>query len=84
MLCTATADALVAGRHVVLPDCPANRPFLGYPNVHAYGNVDAAAAALVRALSQLPQVPEAARRDFDWRTACRRLSGLWRESSEAL
>ena len=73
-MCTTTAEALVAGRHVVLPDCPGNQPFLGYPNSHFYRDVDGAVAALRRALAAMPEPPAAARRDFDWPTACRTLA----------
>ncbi|GHG79570.1 hypothetical protein [Pseudodonghicola xiamenensis] len=76
VLCTATADALVAGRHVVLPECPGNLPFHAYPNAHFYDDLDGAVAALRHAVAQVPEPPEAARRDFDWMQACRRLAQL--------
>jgi digalactosyldiacylglycerol synthase len=76
VLCTATADALVAGRHVVLADCPANAPFAGYPNVHPVSDLDGAAAALRRAMRTPPAPPDAVRRDFDWTRACLRLAAL--------
>lgn len=76
VLCTATADALVAGRHVVLPDHPSNRPFLAYPNAHGYRTMEDATAALVRALETDPAPPTTIRHDFDWPTACRRLRDL--------
>ncbi|MBK5970253.1 hypothetical protein CCR91_16195 [Thiorhodovibrio winogradskyi] len=76
VLCTATADALVAGRHVVLPDCPGNRPFAAYPNVHRYRDIAGAAAAVQFALTEPPQAPERVRRDFDWGNACRNLAQL--------
>jgi digalactosyldiacylglycerol synthase len=76
VLCTATADALVAGRHVVLPQCLANQPFLRYPNSHAYHDLDEAEALLLKALEEQPISPNAARHNFDWRNACRRLAGL--------
>lgn len=73
-MCTTTAEALVAGRHVVLPDCPGNQPFLTYPNAHFYRDVDGAVTAMRRALAETPESPAAARRDFDWPTACRTLA----------
>jgi digalactosyldiacylglycerol synthase len=72
-----TAEALVAGRHVVLPDCAANRPFLRYPNAHPYGDLEGAVKALNVALTTAPESPHAARRDFDWSTACQTLMNLW-------
>ncbi|MEI2385484.1 hypothetical protein [Breoghania sp. JC706] len=76
VLCTATADALVAGRHVVLPDCPGNLPFRAYPNAHFYDDPEGAAVALHKAMATLPEIPEKARRDFDWMRACGRLAEL--------
>lgn len=76
VLCTATADALVAGRHVILPECPGNLPFKAYPNAHFYSNMEGAIKALERAVSTLPEPPAAARRDFDWMRACERLAEL--------
>jgi digalactosyldiacylglycerol synthase len=76
VLCTATAEALVAGRHVVLADCPANEPFAAYPNVLAFHGQDGAVTALRQALDTLPAPPDAARRGFDWTLACRRLAAL--------
>lgn len=76
VLCTATADALVAGRHVVLPECPGNLPFHAYPNAHFYDDAAGAVAALRRAVAMDPEPPAAARRDFDWLEACRRLADL--------
>jgi digalactosyldiacylglycerol synthase len=76
VLCTATAEALVAGRHVVLPQCPGNLPFEGYPNTFFYRDLDGAVEALNRALSAETVVPDAARNDFDWTQACRRLAGV--------
>jgi len=81
VLTTAVADALVAGRHAVLPRCPANQPFLGYPNVHAYDDLDGAVAALETALATPPEPPHAIRHDFDWRTACRTLAALWQRTT---
>jgi digalactosyldiacylglycerol synthase len=78
VLCTATADALVAGRHVVLPRVPGNEPFLDYPNVHGYapGDLQGAEAAIRSAMIMAPEEPIAARRDFDWRAACERLEAI--------
>lgn len=76
VLCTATADALVSGRHVVLPECPGNLPFHAYPNAHFYDDLDGAVAALRHAVASDPEPPVAARRDFDWMEACRKLAGL--------
>jgi glycosyltransferase involved in cell wall biosynthesis len=76
ILCTATADALVAGRHVILPDCPGNLPFKGYPNAHFYTDLDGALAAMEDAMNTIPEPPVAARRDFDWMKVCRRLAVL--------
>jgi len=84
VLCTTTAEALVAGRHVVLPDCPANEPFKPYPNAHFYTDTDGAIAALTRAMAEDPVPPEAARREFDWLNACRTLVGLWGEHGPRL
>ncbi len=77
VLCTATADALVAGRHVVLPDCPANEPFLRYPNAHGYRTPEEAVRAMQTALATQPEPPTAIRHDFDWQNACRTLRSLW-------
>ncbi len=76
VLCTATADALVAGRHVVLPNCPGNVPFSAYPNAHFYKDLDGAITALRQFVASDPVPPEAARRDFDWMQACRKLAEL--------
>jgi len=76
VLCTATADALVAGRHVVLADCPANMPFAAYPNAHRFSDLDGAVIALSHALRTPPAPPDAVRRDFDWERACARLAAL--------
>lgn len=76
VLCTATADALVSGRHVVLPECPGNLPFHAYPNAHFYNDLDGAVAALRHAVASDPEPPAAARRDFDWMEACRKLAEL--------
>lgn len=76
VLCSTTMEALVAGRHVVLPECAANDPFRDYPNVHFYSDADGAVTALRRALAVLPETPEKARREFDWMTACRTLDEM--------
>ncbi len=78
-LCTTIIEALVAGRHVVVPVCEANRPFLDYPNVHAYHDADGAVIALGRALATVPVAPDAARQELTWPAACRRLAALWGE-----
>jgi digalactosyldiacylglycerol synthase len=77
VLCTATAESLVAGRHAVMPDCLGNRPFFAYPNAHAYHDLDGAVAALEHALTAPPEPPSAVRHDFDWTTACRTLAALF-------
>ncbi len=77
-LCTTTAEALVAGRNVVLPDCPGNLPFLPYPNTFFYDPATGPDAALADALRADPVPPEMARRDLDWHTACDRLAELCR------
>jgi digalactosyldiacylglycerol synthase len=82
VLCTSTAEALVAGRHVVLPDCPANVPFRRYPNAHFFSDLDGAVAAMRRAMVESPEPPDAVRHDFDWRNACRTLASLLTESGE--
>ncbi|MCP5196262.1 MAG: hexosyltransferase [Gammaproteobacteria bacterium] len=76
ILCTATADALVAGRHAILPNCLANRPFSAYPNVHFYDDLEQAQQMLEKALSELPEPPSAIRQDFEWMHACRNLATL--------
>lgn len=76
VLCTATADALVAGRHVVLARCPGNRPFEGYANAHFFEDMDEAIRALRRAMEEAPLPPDEIRRDFDWMNACRNLARL--------
>lgn len=79
VLCTATIEALAAGRRVVLPVCESNEPFLSLPNVHAYrnGDVEGMTAALTTAVSTLPDAPELVRREFGWPAGCRRLAALW-------
>lgn len=76
VLCSTTAEALVAGRHVVLPDCPANRPFFDLPNVHVYEAPEQAEAALRRAMTTPIQPPTEARARFDWETVCRSVGEL--------
>jgi digalactosyldiacylglycerol synthase len=76
VLCSTTMEALVAGRHVVLPECAANDPFRDYPNAHFYSDADGAVAALRHALAVLPETPVKARREFDWMTACRTLDDM--------
>ncbi|MEQ8818440.1 MAG: glycosyltransferase [Thalassobaculum sp.] len=83
VLCTATADALVAGRHVVMADCPANQPFRPYPNAHFFTDIEGAVATMRRAMAEQPDRPDAVRRDFDWRNACRTLASLWADSGES-
>lgn len=76
VLCSTTAEALVAGRHVVLPDCPANRPFLDLPNVHVYSTPEQAERALLCAITAEVQPPDMARDRFDWQTVCHSLGRL--------
>ncbi len=71
VLCTTTAEALVAGRHVVIPDCPANTPFYDLPNVHVYQNDSGIEHALKTALATLPEDPHKARQRFDWANVCK-------------
>ncbi len=73
VLCSTTAEALVAGRHVVLPACPANQPFYDLPNVHVYRTKAQALDALRRAMTADIAPPDEARRRFDWTTVCRSL-----------
>lgn len=73
VLCSTTAEALVAGRHVVLPECPANQPFADLPNVHFYRTEDEAVQALRHAMTAPVQPPDKARARFDWTTVCRSL-----------
>ena len=76
VLCSTTAEALVAGRHVVLPNCPANRPFFDLPNVHVYDTSDQMEAALRRAIMADVVSPDAARARFDWGAVCRSVADL--------
>jgi len=82
-LCMTNIEALVAGRHVVLPDCPAFRLYKPYPNVHFYQDEDGACAALRTALATPPVRPDAARADFSWSAACDRLADVWRKPDSA-
>lgn len=77
-LCTTTADALVAGRNVVLPRCAGNLPFHDYPNTFFYEPADGPDAALAAAVRADPAPPDLARTDFDWNTACDRAAQLCR------
>lgn len=70
VLCTTTAEALVAGRHVVIPDCPANTPFYDLANVHVYQDERGIEDALKTALATVPQDPYKARQRFDWANVC--------------
>jgi digalactosyldiacylglycerol synthase len=76
VLCTTTAEALVAGRHVVLPNCPANQPFFDLPNVHVYDTPDHADAALRVAMAAAVVPPIKAQERFDWATVCRLVAEL--------
>lgn len=71
VLCSTTAEALVAGRHVVLPECPANQPFYDLPNVHLYTTEDEAVEALRQAMTADILPPDKARARFNWPTICR-------------
>lgn len=83
VLCSTTAEALVAGRHVVLYDCPANEPFRRYPNTHFFSDTEGALAGVQRALSEAPEAPDLARREFDWLHACRTLAAFWEDDDAA-
>lgn len=76
VLCTTTAEALVAGRHVVLPDCPANQPFFDLPNVHVYRTREQAEALLRHAMTAQVVPPTVARARFDWGAVCRSVAEL--------
>lgn len=76
VLCSTTAEALVAGRHVVIPDCPANQPFYDLPNVHVYSSPEEAERALLHAMTADVQPPDMARERFDWTKVCRDLGRL--------
>lgn len=71
VLCTTTAEALVAGRHVVIPACPANTPFYDLPNVHVYQDESGIEDALKAALASLPEDAHKARQRFDWGNVCK-------------
>lgn len=76
VLCSTTAEALVAGRHVVLPRCPANEPFLDLPNVHVYETPEQMEAALRHAVTAEVVPPAVARARFDWEAVCRSVADL--------
>lgn len=76
VLCSTTAEALVAGRHVVLPNCLANQPFFDLPNVHVYETPEQADIALRRAMTATAQSPTEARTRFDWDAVCRSVGEL--------
>jgi digalactosyldiacylglycerol synthase len=76
VLCTTTAEALVAGRHVVLPNCPANQPFFDLPNVHVYETLEQAEELLRAAVVAEVVPPEIAVDRFDWNTVCRSVAAL--------
>ncbi|WPZ35788.1 glycosyltransferase [Thalassobaculum sp. OXR-137] len=83
-MCTTTAEALVAGRHVVMPECTGNEPFKAYRNAHFYSDAEGAVAALTRAMTEDPLPPDDSRREFDWLYACRTLAGLWEDAGPRL
>jgi len=76
VLCTTTAEALVAGRHVVIPDCAANTPFYDLPNVHVYHDENSMEKALETALKTQPEDPHEARQRFDWAHVCKSIVDL--------
>lgn len=76
VLCSTTAEALVAGRHVVLPRCPANEPFYDLPNVHLYDTQAQMDAALRHARAAPVTPPTTARARFDWEAVCRSVADL--------
>ena len=76
VLCTTTAEALVAGRHVVIPDCPANTPFYDLPNVHVYKDEKGIEDSINQALTTLPTCPDKARKRFDWANVCKSIVDL--------
>lgn len=76
VLCSTTAEALVAGRHVVMPRCAANRPFEDLPNAHVYDTPAQRDAALLHARHTPPEAPDAARARFDWARVCRSVADL--------
>lgn len=84
VLCTTTAEALVAGRHVVIPDCPANTPFYDLPNVHVYHSEQEIPAALQKALTSDPVAPLKARERFDWANVCRSIVDLLKSPSPSI
>ncbi len=76
VLCTTTAEALAAGRHVVIPDCPANTPFYDLPNVHIYKTASDIADTLNKALLAPTIEPEIARQRYDWTNVCQSIVDL--------
>lgn len=76
VLCTTTAEALVAGRHVVIPACAANIPFYDLPNVHVYTDARSMEIALYQALKTLPKDAKEARQRFDWTRVCQSIISL--------
>lgn len=76
VLCSTTAEALVAGRHVVLPRCPANEPFYDLPNVHLYETPTQMEVALCHARAAPVELPTVARARFDWGAVCRSVADL--------
>lgn len=76
VLCSTTAEALVAGRHVVIPRCPANQPFFDLPNVHVYDSPEQAEPALRHAMAAEVESPTVARDRFDWQSVCRSVANL--------
>jgi digalactosyldiacylglycerol synthase len=80
-LCTTILEALVAGRQVVLPDCPANGPFKGYPNVFMYDPAVGPEGALRAALATPVEAPDLARAEYNWPAACARLAAVWEDET---
>jgi len=77
VLCTATADALVAGRLVILPECPANKPFMKYENTFFYNSFEGALTMLEKAIDTQPTHPGKIRHDFEWGNACKTLANYF-------
>lgn len=75
VLCTATAEALCAGRHVVMPRCAANDAFEGLANAHFYDDRAGALSSIATAMKQDPEPPTAARAAFDWSAALGTIEG---------
>jgi digalactosyldiacylglycerol synthase len=76
VLCTTTAEALVAGRHVVIPNCPANQPFFDLPNVHVYDHPDQADGLLEKAIEAPTAPPDQARDRFNWEMVCQSVAKM--------